>query len=248
MASFTIEKFQDLVERLGYTIYYQQAIKCECYYNEQPRTTCKYCHGSGYRYLPMKKTNAIATTLQGSNELNIQGLREPGTAYITPKIEIVMGYRDRIIFPEVESKYSQTVDMLENSTSNFYREIKRVLFILQGDHVYEEGIDFKISEDRYSLIFTSADKPKKGSKLSVLYMTSPSYLVMDLIHELRSTKVDKDSVKPYTAKLPNQYLIKREDFVYNNTINEKIPSILEVEREKELERRKAEEEMCRFDE
>lgn len=249
MATFTIEKFKDLVKRLGYTIYYQQAIKCECYNNEQPRPTCKLCHGSGYRYLPAKEIRGLATSLQGSNELNIQGLREPGTAYLTPDIELVMGYRDRVVFPDIEAKYSQTVDMLENTTTSFYREIKRVLFILQGDNVYEEDIDFVISKDKFHLLWISdTHKPEKGSKLSVLYMTSPSYLVMDLIHELRSTKIDKDTIVPYTAKLPNQYLIKREDFVYNNTVNERIPKILDMEKEKELKKREAEKDMCRFEE
>ena len=79
-------------------------------------------------------------------------------------------------------------------------------------------------------------------------MTSPSYLVMDLVHELRSTKIDKDTIVPYTAKLPNQYLIKREDFIYNNTVNERIPKILDMEKEKELKKREAEKDMCRFEE
>lgn len=217
-ASFDVKKFEELIEDQGYIVDWEQAFRCQCVYNDQARPTCHLCKGSGYRYLPKKRIKAVTTSLQGKNELNIQGLRQPGTAYLTPQNRIIMGYRDRVTFPEVESKYTEILTYRNGRTTRTYRPIHRVLFIVQDGLVYEEGEDFDLSEDRTYLIFSK--DLEEGSKISALYMTSPSYLVLDLLHELRSTRISKDVVNPYTEKLPNQYLIRREDFVYGKTINE----------------------------
>lgn len=218
--SFDVSKFEQSIQEKGYVVDWEQAFQCQCINNDQAKPACPYCQGSGYRYLPKKRIKALATTLQGNQELNIQGLRQPGTAYLTPQNDTIMGFHDRVTFPEVESKYTQVVTYRDKKTTKFYRPIHRVLFIVHGENVYEIEKDFIISEDRYSLIFSNDEGLKDGDKISVLYMTSPSYLVIDLLHELRSTRVNKGVINPYTQKMPNQYMIKREDFVYGKTINE----------------------------
>lgn len=218
--SFDPKSFQELVDNHGYVIYWEQAIFCQCYEKDQPKMNCPLCQGSGYRYLPPVKTKAVTTSLSGKYELNLQGLREPGTAYLTPQLGIVMGYRDRIEFPEVTCKYSQNITVRNGKTDSTYRPMLSCNFVIHGDDIYEEHKDFEISEDKHHLVFKN-HIPVDGTKLSLLYMTTPRYLVSDLLHELRSVRVNKDSKVSQNVEMPKQYLIKREEFVYGQTVNKK---------------------------
>lgn len=51
--------------------------------------------------------------------------------------------------------------------------------------------------------------------MSLLYLTTPSYIVVDLLHELRGTMSDRNSGGSETFReLPKQYKLQREDFIY----------------------------------
>ncbi len=221
-ASFIVENFEQLIQEQGYNINWSQAIVCECYENGQPDIHCPLCLGSGYRYLPYKKIKGVTTSLSGKLEVKIQGLNEQGTAYITPQLGVIMGYQDRLEFTDIECKFSQAITMGDKKTSSTYREIRKVLFVIVEDSVFEEGKDFKIAKDRFHLEWIcSENQPAKGSKISILYLTTPTYLVNDMVHELRSTRENRGTRVPYTVELPKQYLIKRENFIYGKNVNEK---------------------------
>lgn len=219
--SFNVENFQELIIGQGYNIKWSQAIVCECYENEQPDIHCPLCKGSGFRYLPPKLIKAVTTSLSGKLEVKIQGITEQGTAYLTPQLDTIMGYQDRIEFMDIRCKFSQSIVMGTNQTSSTYREIQKVLFVVVDNNIFEEGIDFEITEDRFHLKWIEETRPKKGSRISILYLTTPTYLVHDMVHELRSTQEHKGTRTPYTIELPKQYLIKRENFIYGKNINEK---------------------------
>lgn len=222
-ASFNVKDFEALIESQGYNAYWSQAIVCECMKDGQPDMHCEFCSGRGWRYLPKRGIKAVTTSLTGDRDLHIQGFREPGTAYITPQNGIIMGYNDKVEFYEITCNHSQTIIMGKDNTSSTYRPIKKVLFVVQGQHVFEEKKDFVITEDSHHLEWMTDDyKPELGSKISILYLTSPEYLVTDLLHELRSTRQSKGTRHPYTEELPKQYQIKRVDFVYGHTINAKL--------------------------
>ena len=91
-----------------------------------------------------------------------------------------------------------------------------------GNFVYDEHIDFEISEDRHHLEWIDEEnKPKNGSKVSILYLTSPEYMIKDMSHELRSVNVSKGLKKPQSEIMPKQYLATRVNFAYGNTVNAK---------------------------
>lgn len=223
--SFILEQFEKFIDAQGYDTLWSQAIVCQCFENPsgQPDMHCPYCKGSGYRYLPPKRIKAITTSFSGQKELKIQGLAEPGSAYITPQIGIIMGFRDRVEFPEIECKYTQILRFEGEKTNATYREIRKVLFVMSDNRVYEEGIDFEITQDRHRLQWISpTTMPDTGSNISILYMTTPAYLITDLSHELRSTQEHKGTREPYTVELPKQYMIRRENFIYGAKVNAKV--------------------------
>lgn len=227
-ASLSPKSFEELIQNQGYNCIWQQAIVCECIEEGQPDIHCPLCLGRGWRHLKGKKIKGLTTSFNGNVELKIQGLREPGTAYITPQLGVIMGYNDRITFPDIYAKYSQVLTMGINETSSTYREIYISNFVVKSNNVYEENKDFIITKDKCHLKWINEDtKPLRGEKISVLYTTNPSYLVMDMLHELRSTVEHKDTKYPYSIEMPKQYYLKREDFIYGNTINAKREEIKE---------------------
>lgn len=202
---------------------WERASVCNCVSKDtiQPNFNCPICGGSGFRYLPPKNINVAISSLSSRNEITELQFREPGTAYVTPTSDIIMGYRDRLIFPDFRCLYSEVIhweDRETNISPRLYRKIQHVEFLADSKYEYEQDVDFKITADGYYLEWLNLDflQNLKGKHLSILYYTTPSYLVDDLLHELRGTLSDRKSQGKVTFReLPKQYKIVRENFIYN---------------------------------
>ena len=215
------EEIDSLIEQRGHYALWERASVCSCISRDsgQPDFTCPICGGSGYRYLPPKKIKVAVTSLSGRIELETLETREPGTAYITPKSDILMGYKDRLRFPDFSCIFSEVLhwdNEIYGVSPKTYRNIKDVVFLADENYEFEKGVDFAITDDGYHLIWLNKDFIPKltGKNLSILYMTTPSYLVTDLLHELRATLSDRKTPTETFRELPKQYKINREDFIY----------------------------------
>lgn len=221
-AGFIPKNFDELIETHGYNASWYQSIVCECMIEGQPDPHCPYCKGEGYRYIRRKEIKVVATSFNGKQVLKLEGISEPGTVYVTPERDIIMSYHDKLDFYEIDCRYSQVVTVNGNKTSSTYRPIKKVIFVMVGDYVYDENIDFKISEDKHHLEWIDeSTKPPNGARVSVLYLTSPEYMIKEMTHELRSVNVSKGLKEPQTDIMPKQYLATRINFAYGNTVNAK---------------------------
>lgn len=221
-ADFFHEEFDTLVTQKGAKVDWEQAIVCQCLSNDsnQPDFNCPYCGGSGFRYFPAKQIRVVVTSFSSSVKLETLGIREPGTAYATPTSDVIMGYRDRLTFVDYKCKYSEAIrfnpELGSRVSSKTYRNIKEVISLIQGDIMYEEGIDFRISDDGYHIewIGKDYDPSLEYTTMGILYLTTPRYLVTDLLHELRATYTERHVPQETFVELPKQYQIRREDFVY----------------------------------
>lgn len=218
------EEFDKLIEDRGHWAEWQRAALCSCVSRDsgQPDFMCPICGGSGYRYLPAKRIKVAVTSMSGQIELKTLELREPGTAYITPKSDVIMGYKDRLLFTDFQCVFSEVLHWseLDNGrgiSPKTYRNIKSVISLTDDQYEYELGVDFEITEDGYHLrwLNDSYIPELDGKNLSILYMTTPSYLIVDLLHELRATLSDRKSKEETFRELPKQYKAQREDFIYN---------------------------------
>lgn len=215
-------EFDTLIKDRGIDAEWEQAVVCNCVSRDsgQPDFTCPICGGSGYRYLKPVQTRIAVTSLTGSYKMETLELREPGTAYITPKSSVIMGYHDRVRFPDFRCKFSEVLHWSnadgKGISPQTYRNIKKVLFLADDQYEYEEGTDFEVTEDGYHLRWLNHDMLDQldGKNLSLLYYTTPSYLVIDLLHELRGTFSDRKSPTETFRELPKQYKLQREDFMY----------------------------------
>jgi LysM repeat protein len=60
-------------------------------------------------------------------------------------------------------------------------------------------------------------EPLNGSRMGILLVTKPRYHIIDIMHELRATQVKYNSPTEEFKELPKQYMIKREDFIYETS-------------------------------
>lgn len=149
-------------------------------------------------------------------------LREPGTTYCTPLSDVIMGYHDRLTFSEFKCVFSEVIkwDHTEDGygvSHKTYRNVKAPIFLGDTEYEYENNVDYEITEDRFHIRWLNPEYASKIDKtnMSFLYYTMPTYLVNDLLHELRATMSDRNTPKETFRELPKQYQLKREDFVYN---------------------------------
>lgn len=217
------EEFDNLIKDRGHWADWERAAVCHCVSKDsgQPDFTCKTCGGSGYRYLPPQRIEVAVTSMAGQIELKTLEVREPGTAYITPKSNVIMGYRDRLRFPDFNCMFSEVLHWSESENGRgisprTYRNITGVVSLVDENYEYEEGVDFEITEDKFHLRWLNQDYIPQldGKNMSLLYTTTPSYIVVDLLHELRGTLSDRKSSGTTFRELPKQYKVQREDFVY----------------------------------
>lgn len=217
------EEINSLVLQRGHWAEWERAAVCHCVTRDsgQPNFLCPTCGGSGYRYLPAKRIKVAVSSISSRIELETLETREPGTAYITPTDDIVMGYKDRLRFPDFRCIFSEVLHWSEEDdgrgiSPKTYRNIKDVVYLADDRFEYEVGVDFEITEDEHHLRWINEDYIDQldGRNMSLLYYTTPSYLVTDLLHELRATLSDRKTPEATFRELPKQYKINREDFIY----------------------------------
>lgn len=217
------DEINNLVINRGNVCEWERAMVCHCVTKDsgQPDFMCPTCGGSGYRYLPKQTIKVAVSSLNSQVELETMELREPGTAYITPTKDIIMGYKDRLRFPDFKCIFSEVLHWSEEENGRgispkTYRNIKEVICLADDEYEYELGVDFEITEDKYHLRWKNKEYIDKldGKDMSLLYYTTPSYLVIDLLHELRATLSDRNAPTETFRELPKQYKVQREDFIY----------------------------------
>ena len=217
------ELYHDLIVNRGIDCIWERAAVCSCMNRNtgQPDFTCPICEGSGFRYLQGKQIRVAITALNSDYMQDTLMLREPGTTYCTPLADIIMGFRDRLTFPDFKCTFSEVIkwNFEEDGyciSPRTYRNIKQVIFLADDKYEYEHGIDFEITEDTYHLRWLNEDTANviDDTNMSILYYTTPSYLVEDLLHELRATMSDRNTPEETFRELPKQYQLKREDFSY----------------------------------
>lgn len=221
--NFKTEEFDNAVLQKGLPVLWEEAMYCDCFNLDtgQPDFNCSKCYGTGFFYLPAITTKVITSNLTGKNEFDSTGAHERGTAMITSLSTNLMGYHDRLTFLDFSCKLSQVCSFDEFKVSSvFHKPIKSIIAILgqkNGFSYLNAVLDehYEVDEDNLHITWIDDDTaPDSGTQVGVLYVTSPSYCIIDIMHELRGVYTGEKVETPYFKELPKQYLIKREDFMY----------------------------------
>jgi len=211
-ADFKVDQFDALIDQKGFNTLWMQSMFCSCYdlSTGQPEYTCKVCKGKGYVYLDPVKTKVVVSSISGNKVQETVGLQDIGHALLTSKSNEFIGFRDKFIFPEFTCKFSEVLIKGEDFLKY---EAKKILFLQYKGLFLKNGIDFKISSEDYQTILWSSDVINDEEQYSVLYLTSPVYLVTGIAHELRATYHLTEGNLEKFVELPKQYSIKREDIL-----------------------------------
>lgn len=213
--------YDTLILQKGYRIVWEQGMFCSCLdtHSGQPDYNCVACLGKGYIYFDPTEIRAVVTSISGNKDQNNRiGLDEIGTAYLTPSSIHKVGFRDRFTFLDFVIKFSEIIRG-DNSLSHKLRyPAKSIITVRVLGKEYYEGEHFSVSEDGWYITWKEA--PFHGPiTYSILYTTNPVYIAIGPIHELRGTyTLKKGRGAELFCRLPDQYMIKREDFVRDGEV------------------------------
>ena len=217
-ADLRADLFDQAIYQKGYRIKWEQGMFCSCLdpHSSQPDYNCPACKGKGYVYFNPNLIRALVTSISGNKDQNNRiGLDEIGTAYLTPMSVDKIGFRDRFTFLDFTIKFSEIIRG-GNSLKHMLRyPAIKILSVRILEDEYQEGVHFDMSEDGWYI--TWREMPNYGDLVySILYTTNPVYIAIGPIHELRGTyTLRKGKGNEVFTKLPDQYQIKREDFLVN---------------------------------
>lgn len=209
---FKHENFDLIIHQKGASVIWQKSALCSCL-NErtgQPDYSCPACKGKGYIYFDDKEIRAVVSGITGDKSQIPIGLLDVGTSYLTTKSTDLVGFRDRIIFKDFRTPYSEVV------TYNDGIDLRYECEELVAVHVLSNSIPLDkitISEDKTRLEVDPSVGLQNGERVSLLYRIKPVYIVIDIPHELRGTYVKFGRSTEEWVTLPKQLMIKREDLL-----------------------------------
>jgi hypothetical protein len=152
-----------------------------------------------------------------------------GTMMLSVRPENKVGYYDRIVYLDSLTTYSETIDLgdpaaarkpgetIKHDPTKPIRLRYRTVQINNVESLttrYEQGVDFVVTPTG-ELEFFEGQSPAVGTRLSVHYLTHPTYVVAEHPHIVRETpkrKKDTQKITPFgtPTELPIQALIKLE--------------------------------------
>lgn len=216
-ADFKPELFDSAIETYGYTVLWEQGMFCSCYRPDtgQPDYNCVSCAGKGYVYFNPTYTKAVIASISGYKDQQHIGLYDAGSAYLTPKSQDDVGFRDRFTMVDFRVKISEVITKSDTTTEALRYPADKITRLAQLDTEYLEGHDFTVSQDGLSITWTGR-APLEGTSYAVLYTAPPVYIAVSPVHDLRGTYTRTGAGgSEVFVKLPKQFQIKREDFLDN---------------------------------
>ena len=217
-------EFNDtVIDDQGNRAYWERAAVCSCLSEDsgQPDFSCQICHGRGYRYMNPEEIIVGVQSLSSTYKVGTLELYEPGTCMITPMSNVIMGYMDKLTFPDFRCAFSEVLRFSKDVyglgvSKPLYRNICSIVSLTDAQYEYEEGVDFKVTDDRFHIRWLTPELSEKcdGKNFSLLYITTPVYLIVDVMHELRGTRSNQNSTEVTYRELQKQYKAQREQFTY----------------------------------
>ena len=224
-------QFNQLIENRGIRFMHYRAITCPNLngLNENSHSpTCPHCTGKNIIYYRPKEIFGFFSGNSNQKQFEFNGYFESTSATVTFPSEYQDGEPadfsifDRVVAVDylVQTYEMKEYEVRKDLTQQLRFPIDRVEYLITADdsgiREFSAGVDFNIVDGKIQWV---ADKSPSyslatqiGDVYSVRYLTQPSYLVVNLIRELRaSQQTGSDNIKR-AIRLPQQLVLKREFF------------------------------------
>jgi len=216
---FYKSNFDNVIQQNGYDIYYEKAISCPCRSDESGKaqlSDCRNCGGTGWTFLNKVQTKAVLHSMNLDTIYKDWTEEKLGTVSITVREVDKLSYMDRIEVIEGEVEYSQLLypkNRNNKMTSYCTYNIKKILciYLFAGSDkplkLLIENIDYTF--DKNKIILSDSYLYKENIQLSIRYIHSPTFNVIDIIRE---TMVNKTQEGPVSQLITN-YRGRRSQYV-----------------------------------
>lgn len=210
---FYANEFDRAIYQKGANALWEKASLCSCLdkSTRQPDFTCLACRGKGYLYFDPQKIRAVVSSISGDKNQSPIGILDVGTTLMTTASGDHVGFRDRLTFVDFETPYSQVLEYDSSGTKLKYACVELVAAHVVGKRVPDDKIT--LSDDKRILTIDESFGLTDGEQFSVLYRIQPTYIVIDIPHELRGSFVKFGNPDEEWKVLPRQFMIKREDLL-----------------------------------
>lgn len=210
---FYATEFDRAIYQKGANALWEKASLCSCLdeSTRQPDFTCLACRGKGYLYFDPQKIRAVVSSISGDKNQSPIGILDVGTTLMTTASGDHVGFRDRLTFVDFETPYSQVLKYSEDGIKLKYACVDLVAAHVVGTRIPNEKMT--LSDDKLTLTIDPEFGLKEGEPFSILYRIQPSYIVIDIPHELRGSFVKFGKPEEAWTVLPRQFMIKREDLL-----------------------------------
>ena len=244
-ADFRPDIFEINIEAKGQRLAWSRASHCPCVpindQTQQPDPNCTLCGGNAVLYFGPQASQNLST--EGLSDVQkliftqydafmIRGLLlsssknerpwdrlgpwRSGMAMVTVRAQNQIGYMDRLINLDGLIAFSEVLEVPKDNIS----PLKSRYLISGGVHLvrstrkrYEQGRDFTVQKGR--IVFQPATAPAPKERLTLHYVTFPTWLVGDMPHATRITNVSFKNPAPISPEgdiyaMPIQAAIRLE--------------------------------------
>lgn len=223
---FDVDQFIALIEQKGYRVLWRHWVPCPCVReaSRAHRIVCPLCHGTGDRFISPLEIRAVMTSAMLQKEFVQYGEFLLGSSMLTLYAEDrFLGYRDRFDLLDSYSTYAeyrQRSEDLDTVTEFMQYSVDKVvsLFKLNTDRdAYVDlvsGTDYTLNADGSITWLPSGNPPSPSEFFSIVYQYHPSYMVVELVNDIRDTFVkDPGTGHEMYRRMPQRAMVKRSHLV-----------------------------------
>lgn len=220
-ASFQSEAFDALLFQQGYRVQHEEARLCPCRSRESgsPLPTCQNCRGFGLVFINPIETRAIISSINKKSKYVEWSEEQIGTISATLMNIDKLTENDRITFLDVVSKRSETLNVRIVEDQMFVFLTYKPVTILDVFYFVSPtlplvkltaGTDYVLSTDNeYVLLLNFTPPSGFNNTVVVTYNNNPSYMIIDLPHDLRASTIINQSGQLEKIDLPVQAILRK---------------------------------------
>ena len=198
--NFTQEKFLQSIDKHGYDIHVERAMRCPCanVASGSPLLSCQNCGGSGWIFINKRETRAVMQYMNSETKFREWTEENSGRVSISFRPNEDIAFMDRITDLNKEATYSQTIN-LQNVGSDspewvgtfiyyplkiinaflFVADVLPLRQINEQNHFFVEDNKIRITDNS---IFAGLENPN-DPVITVRFHHRPTYHILDITRE-----------------------------------------------------------------